>query len=147
MEKYKNHISKERLLAISIGICYFWFGALKFFPGVSPADVLAKDTIHLLTIGLIPSDVSILILAFWEVLIGVCLIFNILIRKIIKLTILHMVCTFLPFFFFPDLSFNSAPFTLTLVGQYIMKNVIIIMALLILYPVDDKKLNISQSRI
>jgi hypothetical protein len=47
-----------------------------------------------------------------------------------------MVCTFTPLIFFPELSFNYAPFTLTLVGQYIMKNLIIIVALLILYPKD-----------
>jgi uncharacterized membrane protein YkgB len=136
MKNFTKNLSTERLLAISIGICYFWFGVLKFFPGLSPADSLAKETINSLTFGLIPSDVSIILLAIWEVGIGICLILNIQIRRVIILTLVHMVCTFTPLIFFPELSFNYAPFTLTLVGQYIMKNLIIIVALLILYPKD-----------
>ena len=135
----KNLPDKKRLLAISIGICYFWFGALKFFPGLSPADMLAKQTIDLLTFGLIPSKTSIVLLAIWEVAIGIGLIFNIKIEKVIVLTLIHMVCTFIPLILFPELSFNQAPFTLTLIGQYIMKNLIIITALLILYPVGSNK--------
>ncbi len=131
--------NKKRLLAISIGICYLWFGALKFFPGLSPADMLAKQTIDMLTFGLIPSNVSIILLAILEVGIGLGLILNIKIQKIIIFTLAHMACTFLPLILFPDLSFNESFFTLTLVGQYIMKNLIIITALLILYPTNPNK--------
>ena len=130
----KNKPDKKRILAISIGICYLWFGVLKFFPELSPADALAKDTITILTFGVISPQVSIILLAIWEVAIGIGLIFNLYMRKIIFFTLIHMVCTFTPLFFFPELSFNHSPFTLTLVGQYIMKNVIIISALLMLYP-------------
>ena len=45
MELFIHRLPKQRLLAISIGICYLWFGVLKFFPGLSPADTLAKETI------------------------------------------------------------------------------------------------------
>lgn len=44
------------LLRVSLGIVFFWFGALKFFPGLSPAQDLAMRTIDILTFGLIPSD-------------------------------------------------------------------------------------------
>ena len=54
------------MLRISIGIIYIWFGSLKFFPGVSPAEDLAKETIHLLTFGLITPGLSLLLLALWE---------------------------------------------------------------------------------
>ncbi|MEZ4956588.1 MAG: hypothetical protein R2825_23730 [Saprospiraceae bacterium] len=138
MEMICKNLNKDRLLAISIGLVYLWFGALKFFPGLSPADALAKDTIHHLTFGLIPSDVSIILLAIMEVLIGACLVFCVQIKKTIVLALAHITMTFTPLLFFPELSFNSAPFTLTLVGQYIMKNIIIISALLMLYPVDKK---------
>jgi uncharacterized membrane protein YkgB len=36
-------------LRISLGIVFFWFGFLKFFPNVSPAESLATDTINVLT--------------------------------------------------------------------------------------------------
>ena len=146
MKLFTQNLSKEKLLAISIGICYLWFGTLKFFPGLSPADALAKDTIHSLTFGLIPSDISILLLAIWEVTIGVCLIFNLQIRRIIILTLIHMILTFTPLVFLPEVSFNHAPFTLTLIGQYIMKNLVIIVALLMLYP-QSPKAEMSKSRV
>lgn len=134
MELFIQRLPKQRLLAISIGICYLWFGVLKFFPGLSPADMLAKETISMLTFGYLAPGISIVILAVWEVLIGLALIFNLYIKQVVILTLVHMVCTFTPLLFFPELSFNEAPFTLTLIGQYIMKNLIIISALLMLYP-------------
>lgn len=134
MEKFINSIKKERLLGVSIGLVYLWFGALKFFPNLSPADSLAKDTIHFLTFGLIPDGVSIILLAIWEVGVGILLILNKQLRITILMALVHMAFTFAPLLFFPELSFQEAPFTLTLVGQYIVKNIIIISALLMVYP-------------
>ena len=61
------------LLRVSMGIVFVWFGALKFFPGVSAAQDLAIRTIELLTFGLVPKVIIINGLALWEVLIGVAL--------------------------------------------------------------------------
>ena len=136
---------KLRMLAISIGIVYLWFGILKFFPGVSPAEGLAQDTIHNLTFGLISPQVSIILLAIWEITIGLFFIFSLINRYLIIFTLVHMVLTFTPLLFFPDLSFNSYPFSLTLVGQYIMKNLIIISALIVIYP-QNKQMTISKKK-
>jgi len=122
-----------RILSISIGIVYLWFGLLKFFPGLSPADMLAKETISLLTFDMIPQHVGILLLAILEVAIGLCLIFNFQLKKVIIAALTHLVLTFVPVVFFPDISFSAAPFSLTLVGQYIVKNIVIISALLMIY--------------
>lgn len=54
------------MLSVCIGIIYLWFGMLKFFPGVSPAETIAMDTIHELTFGLIEPHLSLLLLAIWE---------------------------------------------------------------------------------
>ncbi|MCB0476101.1 MAG: doxx family protein [Flavobacteriaceae bacterium] len=125
-------ISVYDLLAISIGIVYLWFGALKFIPGVSPAERLAENTIDALFFGLIPSNVSVILLAVWEVLIGILLILNVYKRFGIILALIHMGFTFTPLFLFPDLSFTHPPFEFTIIGQYIVKNLIIVCALLIL---------------
>ncbi|PXX26838.1 hypothetical protein C7972_108132 [Arenibacter sp. ARW7G5Y1] len=122
-----------RMLSISIGIVYLWFGFLKFFPGLSPADLLAKQTISLLTFDLLPENIGILLLAIFEVVIGLCLIFNLQLKRIIIAAIIHLVLTFIPVVFFPEISFSKAPFSLTLVGQYIIKNIVIISALLLIY--------------
>jgi uncharacterized membrane protein YphA (DoxX/SURF4 family) len=121
------------LLRISIGIIYLWFGALKYFPNLSPADQLAKDTIHLITFGLIPDNVSITLLAIWETTLGLVLVLGIWQRLAFYVLMLHMACTFVPLFFFTDLSFTHLPYAFTLVGQYILKNLIIICAALVLY--------------
>ena len=62
------------LLRISVGLIFIWFGVLKFFPTLSPAETLASDTISLLTFGLISGETAMIILAAWETLIGLGLI-------------------------------------------------------------------------
>ena len=120
------------ILRISIGIIYLWFGMLKFFPGVSPAEDLAKETIHQLTFGLISPFVSIILLAIWETIIGVLLIAGLYTRFTIRFVLVHMICTFAPLIFLPGASFTQAPLALTLVGQYIIKNIVIISALFVI---------------
>lgn len=130
--------ARNSLLAISIGLVYLWFGALKFFPDLSPAEGLAKNTIHVLTFGLIPDEVSIVLLALWETWIGLFLIFNVARKTVVLLALVHIVFTFTPLLFFPDQVFNEGPLYLTLLGQYIIKNLIIIAALLSLLHIDVK---------
>ncbi|MBU3821104.1 doxx family protein [Flavobacteriaceae bacterium XHP0103] len=122
---------------------YLWFGALKFFPALSPADNLAKQTISFLTFGFIPESVSIILLAILEVGIGLALVFNFRLRTVIVVAVVHLLLTFIPVLFFPNISFAKAPFVLTLVGQYIMKNIVIIGALFLIYPLDNYNKNQS----
>jgi uncharacterized membrane protein YphA (DoxX/SURF4 family) len=121
-----------RLLRWAIGINYFWFGMLKFFNGLSPAEHLAKDTIRILTFGIIPDEVNLLLLAIWEVGIGLIFLSGYLIRLGALAAVVHMFFTFLPLFFFPEVSFSHAPYGFTIVGQYIVKNLVFIAALVII---------------
>lgn len=146
MARILSSVNRGRLLAISIGIIYLWFGLLKFFPELSPADGLAKHTITFLTFGLIPENISILMLAVIEVGIGLCLLFNFKLKTVVSLAIIHLILTFIPILFFPEVSFTQAPFVLTLVGQYIVKNIVIISALFFIYPIDDYNKNISLNK-
>ncbi|MBI1783224.1 MAG: DoxX family membrane protein [Sphingobacteriales bacterium] len=133
------NVSKRsiNLLRISIGIIYLWFGALKFFHGYSPAEDLAINTINKLTFDLIPQPVNIILLAAWECAVGIALIIGKGIRTALILLFVHMVCTFTPLLFFPSVSFKYAPYGFTLVGQYIMKNIIIICAAIVIWPVKE----------
>jgi uncharacterized membrane protein YphA (DoxX/SURF4 family) len=123
-------------LRTSIGIIYFWFGALKFFHGYSPAEDLAIKTINALTFHLIPQPVNITLLAIWECTVGLLIISGRLFRVALALLFLHMACTFTPLLLFPALSFQFPPYGFTLVGQYIMKNIIIICAAIVLRQAD-----------
>lgn len=114
------------ILRISLGVVFFWFGVLKFFPGLSPAQELAGRTIEMLTFGFVPPHLSIFILAAWECLIGLGLIFGVFMRATLLLLFLQMIGTMTPLFLFPGEVFTRIPFAPTLEGQYIIKNLVLI---------------------
>lgn len=120
------------LLRLSIGIVFFWFGILKFFPGLSPAQDLAIRTIEMLAFGLIPGNISIHLLATWEVLIGIGLLTGNYMRVTLFLLFLQMIGTMTPVFLFPAEVFTKVAYAPTLEGQYIIKNLVIISAGLVL---------------
>lgn len=140
---FKNVI-ESNLLAISIGIIYLWFGSLKFFPALSPAENLAKNTIHELTFGFVSDSLSMVLLAILEVGIGILLLFNLWRRKTIIVALFHMALTFTPLLLFPLESFQEPPLVPTLLGQYIGKNFVIVAALITIAkqdPLEKKRLN------
>jgi uncharacterized membrane protein YkgB len=111
-----------------MGIIFFWFGMLKFFEGLSPAEALATRTIELLTFGLVGPDVVRFGLAAWEVLIGIGLMFRIRLRETLLLMFLQMLGTMTPIILLPEEVFTVFPYGLTLEGQYIFKNLVVISA-------------------
>jgi uncharacterized membrane protein YphA (DoxX/SURF4 family) len=116
------------LLRVSLGLVFFWFGILKFFPDLSPAQDLATRTIDVLTFGLIPTSVSILILAIWECVVGLGLSLGVFMRATLLLLWLQMLGTITPIFLFPHEVFARIPYAPTLEGQYIIKNIVLISA-------------------
>ena len=120
------------LLRLSVGIIFFWFGILKFMPGLSPAQDLAIRTIDQLSFGLVPGNISIYILAAWEVLIGIGLLTGVYMRVTLLLLFLQMLGTLTPIFLFPGEVFTKIPYAPTLEGQYIIKNLVIISAGIVL---------------
>jgi len=114
------------LLRISLAFIFIWFGLLKPL-GLSPAAELIAKTVYW-----IPSDVFIPILGWWEVAIGVGLLFRPLIRMAIFLLFFQMIGTFMPLIILPKVCFTQFPFGLTLEGQYIIKNLILISAAMVI---------------
>src|SRR5437667_11106468 len=84
---------------LGLGIVFFWFGVLKFFPGLSPAQDLAARTISVLSFGYVPPNISLPVLAAWECLIGLGLISGKFTRITLLLLFLQMFGTILPLFF------------------------------------------------
>ena len=138
MEQYKNIFgsmrNKQMLMRISFGIIFFWFGALKFFPSVSPAEELASETIYRLTFGIFSKHTGLILLAILECGLGLMFLSGKYTKATILTAIGHMLCTFTPFFLLPEASFTQAPYAFTLVGQYIMKNIVFIVALTMMWP-------------
>ena len=116
------------LLRISLGVVFFWFGVLKFFPGLSPAQELAGRTIEVLSFGIVQPAVSLPLLAAWECVIGVGLVTGFWMRATLLLLLLQMAGTLTPIVLFPDEVFLRVPFAPTLEGQYIIKNLVLISA-------------------
>ncbi|PWH13130.1 MAG: hypothetical protein DDG59_14675 [Anaerolineae bacterium] len=116
------------LLRLSVGIVFLWFGFLKFFPGLSPAEGLASKTIVTLSFGLLAPKTAVLILAVWECLIGLGLISGIFLRGTLFLLWMQMLGTITPLFLFPNECFTVVPIAPTLEGQYIIKNMVLISA-------------------
>ncbi len=116
------------LLRISLGIVFLWFGVLKFVPGLSPADELATRTISVLTFGIVPPEISRPVLALWESLIGIGLITGWFMRGTLLLLFVQMVGTVTPLFLFPTETWGRFPIAPTLEGQYIIKNIVLVSA-------------------
>ena len=120
------------LLRIALGIVFLWFGALKLVPGLSPAETLAGRTIETLTLGLVPTPVAVPILALWEVAIGVGLLVGRWMRVTLALLFVQMLGTITPLVLFPAETFTRFPWAPTLEGQYIVKNIVLVTAAIVL---------------
>ena len=122
-----------KLIRLTLGIIFIWYGMLKFFPSLSPAEDLAIKTIDIMFFGLISPTLSIKLLALLEVGIGIGFLFGFYTRIVTLIFLGHMLCTFAPLFLLPELSFTHAPYAFTLVGQYIVKNIVFILAGVLIY--------------
>lgn len=120
------------IMRLGLGLVFFWFGVLKFFPDLSPAEELATRTISTLTFGLVPPPVSLPLLAAWEVLIGLGLLTGKFMRITLLLLFVQMLGTVTPLLLFPTETFTRFPYAPTLEGQYIIKNLVLIGAGLVL---------------
>jgi uncharacterized membrane protein YkgB len=115
------------VLRVALGIVFFWFGALKLFPGQSPAEDLVRNTIYF-----VDPDLFVPVLAVWEMAIGLGLIFNLFMRLTLLLLFLQMPGTALPLLLLPEAVWVRFPLVLTIEGQYIVKNLVLIGAGLVL---------------
>ena len=115
------------ILRISLGVVFFWFGILKFFPDLSPAEDLVRNTVYF-----VDPDIFLPVLATWELLIGIGLITGKFLRFTILLLFLQMPGTALPLLILPEKVWTVFPYGLTLEGQYIVKNLVLIGAGLVL---------------
>jgi uncharacterized membrane protein YphA (DoxX/SURF4 family) len=132
------------LLRLSLAIVFLWFGALKLFPGMSPAQELATRTIRVLTAGLVPPTVSLPLLAAWECVIGIGLLVGRGLRGILLLLYFQMLGTLTPIVLFPNEVFIRIPYAPTLEGQYIIKNLVLISAGIVLGATVRAGRNVSR---
>jgi len=115
------------IMRLGLGVVFFWFGALKLVPGLSPAEDLVRNTIYF-----IDPNLFLPVLAIWEMLIGLGLITGKYMRATLLLLFLQMPGTALPLILLPEITWTVFPYGLTLEGQYIIKNLALIGSALVL---------------
>ena len=113
-------------LRIGIGVIFIWFGLLKPL-GLSPAAELLANTVYWWT-----PEIVVPAIGWWEVAIGITFLIPQLTRVAIFLLAIQMPGTFLPLVLLPEVCFTVIPWGLTLEGQYIVKNLVIIGAALVI---------------
>jgi uncharacterized membrane protein YkgB len=115
------------IMRVALGLVFVWFGALKLVPGLSPAEDLVRATVPFL-----PGNLFLPFLGLWEVLIGLGFLTGRALRLTILLLFLQMPGTLAPVLLLPERVFTAFPYGLTLEGQYIVKNLVLIAAALVI---------------
>lgn len=118
-----------RLLSISMGLVFVWFGALKL-AGMSPAEPLIRATLNFLPHMLV--DPLILLLAIWEVAIGIGFLSGKAKLVVLIMLLLQMAGAMSPLILAPGRLWETFPFVWTLEGQYVFKDIILISAGLVI---------------
>lgn len=121
-----------RLLRLSLGAVFLTFGALKFFPGVSPAEELVTATTQALTFGFVPGPVALLSVAVLECIVGLLLLSGRNVRVAIYLLGFLFVGILSPMVLFAPRLFSGPHHAPTLEGQYVLKDVVLVAATLVL---------------
>ena len=120
------------LLRMSLGAVFLGFGFLKFFPGVSPAEELAVTTTSMLTFHLVPASIAIVAIAALECVIGLWLLSGRALRGVVYLLGIELVGIMSPVVLLAGRLFDGPHGAPTLEGQYVLKDVILVGAVLVL---------------
>jgi uncharacterized membrane protein YphA (DoxX/SURF4 family) len=116
-------------LRIALGVVFVAFGVIKFVPGVSPLESLVEATWGVLTFGLVGGQLALILTAVIETVAGLALISGVFARFGLVVLAVAFVGILSPLAFFPgELFADGGP---TLLGQYVLKNVVLIAAALV----------------
>jgi uncharacterized membrane protein YkgB len=122
---YSRHF-QDRLISglrISLGLIFFWFGALKIIDA-SPANSLVAALLEQ-TLPFISLERFRALFGIYEIIIAAAFIIPRAERVAIALLIPHMFVAFLPLVVLSDITWQST-LVPTLEGQYIIKNLVIV---------------------
>tara|TARA_R110000868_G_scaffold123579_1_gene327150 strand:+ start:476 stop:874 length:399 start_codon:yes stop_codon:yes gene_type:complete len=129
----KRHLD---FIAWGMAVVYLWFGVLKIIPGASPAEELVASTVGKLSFGLVQESLAVYSVGFLEIFIALILVFSRFRKFSAVLVIGHLFFTFTPILLFPEKCFSSV-LVLTLLGQYVIKNIILSTSAFILFEYSE----------
>jgi uncharacterized membrane protein YphA (DoxX/SURF4 family) len=128
-------------LRIAIGIPYLWFGLLKLFPGQSPVEELMSESYDFLEQwDIMPLRAFIFLVGLFEMLIGVGFLVGRYLKVLVVLILLQLAGAFSPVVLAPGEVWRTFPFVLTLNGQYIVKDLVLLAVVYVIWnAAGDRK--------
>jgi uncharacterized membrane protein YkgB len=115
------------LLRVAMGVVFIWFGALKVAGTTPVADLVAGTVPWVDRTWFVPA------LGVVEVVLGIALLIGRLLPFVCAVLTAHLCGTFLVLVMEPGLAFQDAnPLLLTTIGEFVVKNVVLISAALVL---------------
>jgi putative oxidoreductase len=114
------------LLRLALAVVFVWFGALKLV-GSSPVHDLIAATLPFVDPG-----VSVPVLGVVEIVLGLALAAGVLPRITLLVLAGHLAGTFLTFVTASHLMWAASPLELTADGEFVVKNLVLITAALVL---------------
>lgn len=124
--KYSDEFAR-----IAFFIVFFWFGILKVFL-VSPAGPLVTELLNNTFLHFIPENTFMILFGLFEVIIGILALIPKLERITFAVMGFHLITTALPLFILVDTTWYAV-FVPTLVGQYILKNLVLLASGMVLF--------------
>lgn len=147
MDKFKIFISSKkyediliRCLRISIAVIFIWFGMLKVTGHNPVTDLVAFSMFPSLGSGL-----GLIGLGVAEVMIGVLILTNRLLVLTYGLLVAHLLGTFSTFIFGWHVVFVPAFPVLSLSGEFVVKNITLIIAGMVVLIHEERRLRLGDS--
>ena len=110
-----------RILRVSLGTVFIWFGLLKIIGRSPVAELIAR------TVYWVSPDFFVPCLGVWELLVGLGLLFAVALRVTLFLFWLQMAGTFLVLILRPEIAFTGHNLLLlTTEGEFVIKNLVLI---------------------
>lgn len=125
---------------VALFIVYAWFGFLKII-GHSPAEELVQSLARITLEPYISSDFFVYLLGYFECTLGILWLFPKFTKLAFWILAFHLGTTFLPMIFMADQIWQEL-LTPSLVGQYIIKNIVLLASAMTIYA-SVKEENVS----
>lgn len=132
------------LVRYSLFMVYFWFGILKVF-NLSPAEQLVQDLFNQTLAWLLPFSLFYVGFSLFECVLGILFLVKGQEKLAVSLMLLHIFTTAMPLVLLPDQTWHTF-LVPTLVGQYILKNILIIALGFVLLDATKTKLPFFRSK-
>jgi putative oxidoreductase len=116
------------VLRLALGGIFLAFGLLKFFHGLSPIEDLVTRTTAALTLAVVSGHAAMVLVATLECIIGLCFVTGRFLRVGVWLMAAQMLGAMSPLVLFPGELFRGSLYTPTLAAQYIIKDVVLVAA-------------------